>query len=110
MTLLVALAILAASVIPLAIAIARASELFTAEVRHGSVRLVRGRAPTRLLDDLQDVVARPRVRAATLRVVTEQGRPQLIARGELSETQLQQLRNVVGTWPVAKIRAGRRPR
>jgi hypothetical protein len=104
---LLTLALLAAFVIPLAIAISRALDLFVVQVRDGTVRLVRGRAPARLLADLGDVVRRPRVSSATLRVVTEQGRPRLIARGSLSEAQLQQLRNVIGTWPVAKIRSGR---
>jgi hypothetical protein len=107
MTLLVSLAVLAVLAIPLAIAIARATELFVLDVHGGSVRVARGRAPSHLLADIRDVVARPPVQAARIRVVVEQGRPRVLATGDLTDAQQQQLRNVVGMWPLAKLRAGR---
>lgn len=108
MTLLAGLAILVVVAIPLVISIHRANELFVAEVRKGRVHLRRGRAPAALLSDLQDVVQSPRVVSAKIRVVSEDGRPRAFAQGQLSEAHAQRIRNVVGTWPVAKIRAGRK--
>jgi hypothetical protein len=108
MALLLGLGFLLILAIPLAVSMHRANELFLVEVRQGQVRLVRGHAPPRLLHDLGDVVTRPRVGSARIRVVTEDGAPRVLAEGDLTDAHRQQLRNVVGTWPVAKIRAGRR--
>jgi hypothetical protein len=101
------LVILALLATPLIIAIARSNELFVIDVVDGVPRAVRGRMPQRLLDDLGDVVRRPRLTAARFKVVVEDRRARLVVvRGEIPATQLQQLRNVVGTYPVAAIRAG----
>lgn len=105
-----ALVALAASA-PLVLAIVRANELFLVRVRDGGLRLVRGRVPARLFDDLADVVRKPAVGQADLRAVNEGGRPRLYAEGELSSEHKQRLRNVIGTWTVQQIRtAPRRPR
>jgi hypothetical protein len=107
MNLLVGLLILAVLSIPLIIAIGRATELFRIDVAEGQARHVRGRIPRPLLSDIEDIVARPRVRAAEIRVVTAQGRPEVHVRGKLTADQVQRLRNVVGQFQVAQIRAGR---
>jgi hypothetical protein len=109
MTLVLALVALAASA-PLVLALVRANELFFVRVRHGTVRLVRGRVPPRLFDDLSDVVRKPAVLAADLRAVNEGGRPRLYAEGELSPEHKQRLRNVIGTWTVQQIRTAPRSR
>jgi hypothetical protein len=88
----------------------RATELFCVEVKDGAARHVRGRMPAALLSDIGDVVKRPKVRRAMLRVVTESGRPRLLATGELHSDQVQQLRNVVGRFDIVQIRSGRRAR
>ncbi len=107
----VGLAILLLLAVPLALAISRANELFCLEVRAGAPRLVRGRIPQRLLNDLADVLARPRVDHARLRAVVEDGRARLlVATGSLPESQLQRLRNVLGTYRVQEIRAGAKPK
>jgi hypothetical protein len=95
---------------PLVLALVRANELFLVRVRDGVVRIVRGRVPGRLLDDLADVVRRPAVVRADLRAVNEGGRPRLYAEGELSPEHKQRLRNVIGTWTVQQIRAAPRGR
>jgi hypothetical protein len=96
---------------PLVLAIVRANELFLLRVRDGGVRLVRGRVPPRLFDDVADVVRKPAVVRADLRAVNEGGRPRLYADGELSPEHKQRLRNVIGAWTVQQIRtAPRRPR
>jgi hypothetical protein len=109
MPLLLALIALVASA-PLVLALVRANELFLVRVRDGGVRLVRGRVPSRLLDDLADVVRKPAVQRADLRAVNEGGKPRLYADGELSPEHKQRLRNVIGVWTVQQIRTAPRRR
>ena len=75
MALLYGLLILAVLAIPLWVSLRRANELFVVKVVGGRASLVRGRIPEGLLGDLDDVVRRPRVKKATIRVVREGGRP-----------------------------------
>lgn len=96
--------------IPLVLALVRANELFCLRVRGGRLRVVRGRVPQRLLDDLADVVGREPDADMTLRVVVEEGRPRIDASGELRDETKQRLRNTVSTWPVAKLRSAPRAR
>jgi hypothetical protein len=48
-------------------------------------------------------VRRPKVKGATLRILREKGHARLEARGDFSEEQLQRLRNVIGTIPLAQL-------
>lgn len=82
-----------------------ATLLFWAEVEQGRVVKLKGRAPKGLVRDLNDVLHRRPVTRATLRVRAEGDRAGLDAKGDLKEGELQRLRNVLGGWPVAKIRA-----
>jgi hypothetical protein len=109
MPLLLALVALVVST-PLVLALVRANELFFVRVRDGNMRLVRGRVPPRLFDDVADVVRRPAVPHAELRAVNEGGRPRLYAEGELSPEHKQRLRNVIGAWSVQQIRNAPRSR
>src|SRR5215472_5129079 len=77
------------------------------EVHNGEIVVSRGHLAPRVLADLRDVVRRPRVRRATLRLVREREAAALRASGDLSEQQLQQLRNIVGNVPLAKLTTGR---
>ena len=110
MSLLVGVAVLVLLSLPLAVSIYRSNELFVLEVRKGRPRIVRGRLPQRLLDDISDVVARPRVVSGRIRVVRERGRPRVFASGQFDEGHVQRLRNVVGTYEVAKILSAPRAR
>ncbi len=87
----------------------RHAELFVVRVQGGQSRFMRGRIPSQLLSDITDVVKRAKVESANIHVVAEGGEPRVVA-PELSPGTLQQLRNVVGTYKVAQIRAGTRPR
>jgi hypothetical protein len=91
---------------PLVIAILRANELFVVDILQGKARLVRGRAPPRLLADVSDVVRD--VARARLHCVNEGGKPTLYAEGMLSPAEKQRLRNLVGIFSVAQIRSGAR--
>lgn len=111
MGLWVGLVILAVLAAPLARAIWLSNELFCLDVSNGKPRFVRGRLPQRLLDDLGEVLRRPPVARARLRVVVRDGMARLfVASGRVPEGQLQQLRNVLGTFRTQEIRAGGRPR
>lgn len=90
--------------IPLVIALLRANELFVVRFRAGRARVVRGRIPQALLNDLADVLRSKPTEDVTLKGVVEDQRVRIYPEGELSDAQRQQIRNVVSGWPVAKIR------
>lgn len=106
MTLLVGLGILLLLAIPFAISLRRSNELFRARVRGGEMELLRGRIPQAMFDDLNDVFAGTSAEGE-LTVVVEGGRPRTRLRG-FGEATAQRVRNVVGRFRVAEIRAGRR--
>jgi hypothetical protein len=74
-----------------------------AEVRDGRIEVTHGGIAPRLLADLGDVVSRPRVERATLRIVRARGHADVKATGDLSEAQVQRVRNVIGSVPLAKL-------
>lgn len=74
-----------------------------AEVRDGKLEITRGGLSPRVLGDLRDVVARPRITSATLRILRARDRARVEVRGNVSEQQVQRLRNVVGNVPVAQL-------
>jgi len=80
------------------------------EITDGKIELRRGAIAPRVLADLADVIGRPRVASATLRIVRNAGRARLEVHGAISEEQKQRLRNVVGALPLAKLANGRRRR
>ncbi len=77
------------------------------DVVEGKPRLAKGRLPDRLFDDFEDLLSDDAIERAEVRIVVEGGRPRLVSRG-LDPGREQQLRNVLGPWAVAQIRAGRR--
>jgi uncharacterized protein DUF3634 len=108
MTPFVLLAALVLALVPLVIGIRRSTELFVIHIRHGEPRLVRGRLPQSLLDEITDVVRAPPVGAARLRVVRRSGQPSLSIRGDVDDAGAQRLRNVIHRYGVARIAAGGR--
>ncbi len=109
MSLLIPLALLALAV-PLVVALLRANELFFVRVEGRNVRLLRGRLPQRLLDDIVDVLRAAPVGRGAVRVVVEDRRARVHVEGDISPEQAQQLRNTVSMWPIAKLRAAPRRR
>jgi hypothetical protein len=85
----------------------RANELFVIRVIRGIAVHTRGRLPPALFSAIAEVVARPPVEQATLCVVLRNRVPTLEVRGTVPEHQRQQLRNVLGQFPAARIRSGR---
>jgi hypothetical protein len=94
--------------IPIVVGLLRANELFYLRLRGGAVRVVRGRIPQQLLNDLADILRDPPLQEAALRGVVEDRRVRIYPEGELTDAQRQRIRNVVATWPVAKIRSSSR--
>ena len=73
------------------------------EITEGHVKVVRGGIAPGVLGDIADVVRRPVVARATVRITRESGRAVVEMTGELSADQRQQLRNVIGTVPLARL-------
>lgn len=78
------------------------------KIRAGKVRVVRGRLAPRVLSDIADVVARPAIKRATLRIERERGHARLDLRGSVPSDQQQRLRNVIGSVPLAALASARR--
>lgn len=86
----------------------RANELCMIRIRNGVARLVRGRAPSRLLHDIEEIARRTEISNAKIRIVSESGSPAVYASGSIAEAARQQLLNVVGEHRVVHFRTGRR--
>ena len=102
----VVLAMLAATVVALGLlwfAARSAITLCVAEIRDGRVQVTHGGIAPRILADLADVMTRPRVERATLRILRARGRAEVEIEGDLSAAQIQQVRNVIGSVPLAKL-------
>ena len=80
------------------------------EIRDGKVEVKSGGLAPRILSDVRDVARRPKIARATVRVTRDKDHASLAIRGVVSEAQEQQLRNVVGSVPLAKVEAGKKKR
>lgn len=89
-------------------ALRRANELCAVALTPGGARLLRGRAPARLLADVEDIRSRAGLSSGVLRVVVEAGAPRLLLPPGVSDGVAQQLRNAVGQHRVLHFRTGRR--
>jgi len=92
----------------LAWAARRANTLFVLEARSGRIVRRTGRIPPRLLRDIADVMARPPVASARIVCMSEGGLARVHASGALSEDRIQVLRNLVGQWPLARLKHARK--
>jgi len=80
-----------------------------AEIRNGKLDVTRGGLSPRVLGDLRDVASRLHIKSATLRIVRAKDHARLEVQGDVSERQVQTLRNVVGNATLAQlVRADRR--
>jgi H+/gluconate symporter-like permease len=103
---LVVVAVLALSI---GLLLRRANELCALTLASGGARLIRGRAPARMIADVDEVARRAAGPPATVRVVIESGVPRLLAPDGMPDRIVQQLRNVVGQYQVVHFRTGKRP-
>jgi hypothetical protein len=79
-----------------------------AEVKNGKVEITRGALSPRVLGDLRDVAARPRIASATLRIVRQKDRARVEIHGKVSESQAQRFRNVIGNVTFAQLTGGKK--
>lgn len=77
------------------------------DVVAGQVFVRRGGLAPRIRADIEDVVARPKIERATLRITRDGGSASLEVKGAVSAAQQQQLRNVVGSVPLARLMKAR---
>lgn len=82
-----------------------ASVLFTVKVQRGKVVALRGRAPKGLVRGINDIVRVRPVSEGILRVYSQGQHAGVRPKGDWNPGELQRLRNLLGNWPVAKIRA-----
>jgi hypothetical protein len=78
------------------------------EVEGGRVTVAKGSLSPRVLSDVEDIVKRPKVKSATLRLSRAKDFGKLEASGTLTKIQRQQLQNLIGNVPVAKLAGTRR--
>lgn len=84
----------------------RQDELFALRVDDDGVHLQRGRIPPSLLDDIRDALRLSPDARGTVRVVFESARPRVVTSGVFDDGAIQRLRNVVGRYPLQRIRSG----
>jgi hypothetical protein len=105
---LVVVTVVAIALVALWASARNATTVCVLDVTAGEVRVRRGGLAPRILADIGDVAARPTIERATLRVVRERGHAALEVDGTVPAAQMQQLRNVIGSVPLAKLVNGRR--
>ncbi len=91
------------------VSVERTRRLFVVEARGGRIVRLSGRAPAELSSDIEDVLSRARA-TGTVVLRLEGGRVVVRAERGIDETTAQRLRNVVGRFPVARLRTARRVR
>lgn len=84
-------------------AAAASRRLLVVRARAGRIVRARGRAPGELLHEIEDIVRRGNVEGE-LRVVIEGGAARVIGSHGLDAATLQQVRNVVGRFPLQRLR------
>lgn len=81
----------------------RATTVCVLEATDGVLRVRSGALSPRILGDLSDVAARPKVKRGAIRIVRRSGRAEVSISGGFSEAQAQQVRNVVGSVPLVRL-------
>lgn len=81
-----------------------ANRVFLVRVSDGKVKVVSGRVPPSLLSEFKDVFRGSKA-SGTLSAVIERRAVRLVPKGDFDEGSLQRARNVLGRYPLAKLRA-----
>ena len=103
----IAIAGLVAFIYGVIVAVDASRRLLDIHVDRGRVVKLKGRAPGDLVHDVEDVLARSKV-SGRIVVQLEGDRAAVRVSGEMDEGTVQQLRNVVGRFSTARLRAARR--
>lgn len=88
----------------------RATTVCVIDVRDGAVSLTRGKIAPRILADLGDITRRPNVGRGRIEVTRERNLARVQVEGDLTAAQAQQIRNVIGSVPLARLGSGGRAR
>ena len=88
----------------------RARTLFELEIRSGRLEHARGRMPQGLLNDILAVLPRNHETRLLIRCSVERDRARLTTRGPITDEAAQQLRNLLGLWPLPRLRVAPRLR
>lgn len=99
----VAIALVGLAFVALYVAARRATTIVELSVETGAVRVVRGGIAPPILADLRDIARRPPIAALRIRIVRSSGRAEVQLSGQISSEQAQQIRNVVGSVPLARL-------
>ena len=87
----------------------RAISIAELAVDRGVVRVVRGGVAPPILADLRDIAKRPPIDELRVHILRSSGRAEVQLVGSVSPGQAQQIRNVIGSVPLARlINAARR--
>jgi hypothetical protein len=82
----------------------RSSELFCISVRDGKALVVRGRIPVSLLQELSDIVSKPRVHRGTIRAFKTETGGALVCSGDIDDGREQRMRNTFMLYPASQLR------
>ena len=85
----------------------RAVTIAELAIEDGEIRVVRGGIPPAVLTDLRDVLSDPPVRVARLRIVRAVKYAEVRIGGEVSASQVQRIRNIIGNVPLARLASAR---
>lgn len=88
----------------------RARTLFELEIRSGQIERACGRIPQGLLNDFLAVLPRNHETRLVIRCSIERDRACLNTRGPITDDAAQRLRNLLGLWPLARLRTAPRLR
>ncbi len=105
---LAGLLLASALVVTVTLAARRALVIFEIHVSDGKLTRARGRIPQALLSDFLVVCPRGHDSKLTIVCRVEQGRARLITSGPLDEDTLQRMRNLLGLWPLARLKGSPR--
>ncbi|HRI67639.1 MAG TPA: DUF3634 family protein [Polyangium sp.] len=93
-------------VVLVVMAVDASRRLLDVHVDQGRVLKLEGRVPVELVHDVEDVLQRAKESGRVI-VRLEGNRARVRVSGEIGEGTAQQLRNVVGRFPTARLRAAR---
>lgn len=102
------LVVVVAGLVAVYLAARRAVTIAVLEVERGKVTVTHGGIAPPVLADLRDVARRPPIDALRIRIVRASGRAEVELEGSISTAQAQQLRNVIGSVPLARLINARR--
>ncbi len=100
-----ALILVACLIVAAGVAAQRSLTLFEIVVERGQVVRARGRLPQSLLHEFLDVCPRGLKERLVIRCRIERGSARLITQGPFDDDTVQRLRNLLGLWPLARLKA-----